>query len=51
MKYECVCGYVYDESIGEPDKDIPAETKWEDVPEDFECPLCGLSKIAFEQAG
>ena len=49
MKYECVCGYVYDEAIGEPDSGIEPGTKWEDVPEDFVCPLCGLAKEEFTQ--
>ena len=48
MKYVCnVCGYVYDESIGEPDSGIPAGTKWEDVSDDFVCPLCGVGKEDF----
>ena len=48
MKYVCdVCGYVYDEAVGDPDKGIPAGTKWEDLPEDFECPLCGVVKDMF----
>ena len=48
MKYVCnVCGYVYDETIGEPDSGIPAGTKWEDVSEDFVCPLCGVGKEDF----
>jgi rubredoxin len=48
-KYVCeVCGYVYDEEKGAPDEGIPAGTKWEDVPADWECPDCGASKDAFE---
>mgnify|MGYP000237765945 CR=1 FL=1 len=39
-KYVCdVCGYIYDEEIGDPDNGVEAGTKWEDVPEDFLCPL------------
>ncbi|MCL2500908.1 MAG: rubredoxin [Defluviitaleaceae bacterium] len=49
MKYECVCGYVYDEAAGDPDNGIAAGTKWEDVPEDFTCPLCGLGKDEFTE--
>ncbi len=50
MKYVCnVCGYVYDETIGEPESGIAAGTKWEDVPEDFVCPLCGVGKDDFSQ--
>ncbi|RLI77237.1 rubredoxin [Archaeoglobales archaeon] len=49
-KYECsVCGYVYDEDEGDPDNDIPAGTKWEDLPEDWVCPVCGASKDEFEK--
>ena len=49
MKYVCtVCGYIYDEAAGEPGSGIEAGTKWEDVPEDFVCPLCGVGKDQFE---
>ena len=45
-KYVCtVCGYVYDEAAG-----IAPGTRWEDVPEEFECPLCGVGKDQFEEA-
>lgn len=48
-KYECsVCGYVYDEAEGCPDKGIEPGTKWEDVPADFTCPECGVGKDMFE---
>jgi rubredoxin len=47
-KYVCeLCGYVYDEAEGAPDDGIPAGTKWEDVPEDWECPDCGAGKEDF----
>ena len=50
MKYVCtVCGYVYDEEAGDPDRNIPAGTKWEDVPEDYLCPLCGVGKDMFAE--
>lgn len=49
-KYVCtICGYVYDEAEGEASADIAAGTVWADVPEDFECPLCGASKDQFEE--
>ena len=48
MKYECVCGYVYDEAKGEPENGIAPGTKWEDVPEDYMCPVCGADKGVFE---
>lgn len=48
-KYECViCGFIYDEAEGLPDDGIPAGTRWEDIPEDWECPDCGISKFDFE---
>ena len=40
-KYVCnTCGYIYDEEKGDPDNGIAPGTKWEDLPEDFVCPLC-----------
>jgi len=47
-KYVCVCGYVYDPAQGEPDQGVSAGTAFEDLPEGFECPLCGAGKDAFE---
>lgn len=48
MKYVCeVCGWVYDEEAGYPEGGIAPGTKWEDVPEDFECPLCFVGKDQF----
>ena len=50
-KYACgVCGWVYDEAVGDPDNGIAAGTKFEDLPESFACPLCGVGKDQFEQA-
>ena len=47
--YQCVvCGFVYDESIGMPEEGIPAGTRWNDIPENWECPDCGVSKADFE---
>ena len=49
MKYFCtVCGYVYNEATGDPDNGVPEGTKWEDVPEDYVCPVCGVGKELFE---
>ena len=49
MKYECeLCGWVYDEAEGAPDEGIEPGTKWEALPEDFECPLCGAGKDEFK---
>ena len=48
-KWECiVCGLVYDEKEGWPDDGIAPGTKWEDVPEDWLCPDCGVGKEDFE---
>lgn len=48
--YVCsVCGFVYDEAEGYPDGGINPGTKWEDVPEDFVCPMCGVGKELFEE--
>ena len=48
MKYICdVCGYEYDEAIGDPDNGVAPGTNWEDVPEDWVCPLCGVGKDDF----
>ena len=47
-KYVCVvCGWVYDEELGDPENGIAPGTKFEDLPEDFECPLCGVGKEDF----
>ncbi|MCL2097113.1 MAG: rubredoxin [Oscillospiraceae bacterium] len=50
MKYVCgACGYEYDEAVGEPESGIEPGTKWEEVPDDFACPLCGVGKDEFSQ--
>lgn len=50
MRYVCdVCGWIYDEEVGVPEQDIAAGTKFEDLPEDFVCPLCGLGKEVFSK--
>ena len=49
-KYVCkVCGYVYDSEKGDPDGGIAPGTKFEDIPDDWVCPLCGASKSDFEK--
>jgi rubredoxin len=49
-KYVCtLCGYVYDPDAGDPDNGVDPGTKWEDVPEDWECPVCGAGKEDFEK--
>ncbi len=48
QKYRClVCGYVYDPSKGDPENDIPPETPFEELPEDWVCPVCGAEKDMF----
>lgn len=49
-KYVCtICGYIYDEDIGNPEGGVSPETKWEDIPEKWVCPLCGASKHEFKE--
>ena len=50
MKYVCPCSYEYDPKLGDPDNGIAPGTSWEDLPEDWVCPICGLEKDAFEVA-
>lgn len=51
MKYACgLCGWEYDEATGYPDGGIAPGTKWEDLPADFECPLCSAAKEEFKVA-
>jgi rubredoxin len=51
-KWRCLaCGYVYDPAAGDPDNGVPAGTAWEDVPDDWVCPVCGVGKDMFEEAG
>jgi rubredoxin len=47
-KYVCdLCGYVYDPAEGDPDNGIKPGTAFEDLPEDWICPLCGAAKSDF----
>jgi rubredoxin len=49
QKWVCnICGYVYDEEKGDADHGIAPGTRWEDVPDDWECPECGAKKSEFE---
>ncbi|MDR3307898.1 MAG: rubredoxin [Coriobacteriales bacterium] len=49
MKYTCtICGYVYDPEQGDCDQGIAPGTAWEDLPEDWTCPHCGVGKEFFE---
>lgn len=50
MKYVCdICGWIYDEEQGVPDMDIEPGTKFEELPEDFVCPLCFVGKDEFSE--
>lgn len=49
-KYVCeVCGWVYDAEAGVPEQGIAPGTKFEDLPDDFVCPLCGVGKESFSE--
>jgi rubredoxin len=48
-KYKCVvCDYIYDEALGDPDSGLKPGTKFEDIPEDWSCPECGVTKTFLE---
>lgn len=48
MKYACdLCGWEYDEELGDSDNGIDPGTLFEDLPDDFVCPLCGADKDEF----
>ena len=48
-KYRCkVCGWIYDEAKGDPDNGIAPGTRFEDLPAEFICPLCGAPKEEIE---
>lgn len=48
--YVCdLCGYVYDPSVGDPDNGVEAGTAFEDLPEDWVCPLCGAGTDEFSE--
>jgi len=49
-KYVCdLCGYVYDPAVGDPDSGVAAGTSFNDLPEDWKCPVCGASKEDFSK--
>lgn len=48
-QWQCVvCGFIYDEAVGLPDEGIPPGTRWEDIPDDWACPDCGMAKAEFD---
>ena len=49
-KYKCmVCGYIYDPEAGDPDKGVEPGTPFENIPEDWICPICGATRDQFEE--
>lgn len=49
-KWECVvCGYIYDPAVGDPTQGIAAGTKFEDLPDSWVCPECGVTKDNFKK--
>lgn len=49
-KYKCsVCGYVYDPVYGDPDNGIASGTSFENLPDDWSCPVCGATKDMFDK--
>ena len=47
-KYQCEpCGYIYDPEIGDPESGIAPGTAFEDIPDDWTCPICGVGKDLF----
>jgi len=48
-KYRCnICGYIYDPLVGDPERNIPKNTPFEELPDDWVCPICGANKMYFE---
>lgn len=48
-RFQCnICGFIYDELTGDPEHGIKAGTRWEDIPESWVCPECGVNKADFE---
>ncbi|MBR4995472.1 MAG: rubredoxin [Alistipes sp.] len=49
-KYRCIpCGWTYDPKKGDPENGIVEGTAFEDLPEDWSCPICGADKSQFEK--
>ena len=50
QKYKCtVCGYIYDPEIGDPDSGIKPGTSFDNLPDNWVCPICGADKSLFEK--
>jgi rubredoxin len=50
QRWECPCGYIYDPAEGDVEHGVDPGTAWEDLPDDWVCPLCGAEKDAFWKA-
>jgi len=50
QKWECPCGYIYDPATGDEDTGIAPGTAWEDLPDEWVCPLCGAEQDSFWKA-
>lgn len=49
-KYRCiVCGYIYDPKKGDPENGVKAGTTFQELPDDWVCPVCGVDKNSFER--
>ena len=49
-KYVCtVCGYIYDPAVGDPANDVLPGIQFEELPEEWVCPVCGASQSEFKQ--
>ncbi|MGM1047093.1 MAG: rubredoxin [Bacillota bacterium] len=49
-KYICLpCGYIYDPTVGDPDEGVDPGTLFQDLPEDWVCPVCGEDKDKFAE--
>lgn len=49
MKYMCsICGFIYDPAIGDPENGVEAGTEFQDLPDNWVCPICGAPKDVFQ---
>jgi rubredoxin len=50
-RWKCVvCGYIYDPELGDPDSGVAPGTAFENLPDEWTCPVCGATKDMFEKA-
>jgi|TARA_B100000959_G_C14957139_1_gene614218 rubredoxin len=49
QKWQClVCSFIYDEELGLPEEGIAPGTRWDELPDDWMCPDCGVGKEDFD---